>query len=214
MKAILRACVIVGVGLAGAVYLAGRGPWFGEKQEQHERLDSAKVLVIRTPGGLLEVSTLVRNEQFAWSTKHTCALIDCSDLIQATISEIRLPVHYTYRIPLSETWILQANGSHYTLTVPNEQAKVPAAVDFSKMEMRTIKGWLSPSEKENRESLLRQLGPELARRATQQHYIDAQRVEARKTVAEFADKWMREQGTQKGLPVRVIFKDETKSGAP
>jgi hypothetical protein len=141
-------------------------------------------------------------------------LINCGDLLGTTVSEIRVPVHYTYRVPLSQTWTLNSDGARYTLIVPSEEPSVPVAMDFGKMEIRTDKTWFSPSVKENRENLLRQLGPELARRSMQQHYIDAQREEARKTVAEFADKWMKEQGKQKQLPVKVIFKDETKAGAP
>jgi hypothetical protein len=215
VTALLRASLLIGVIIAGTLYfLLGSGQWFSPKQAQRELIDPAKVVVIRTSGGLLEVSTLIRNEEFGWSTKHTCPMIDCGALLTATITEIRVPVHYTYRIPLSETWTLKPDGDHYELTVPSADPKVPAAVDFTKMEMRTSKGWLSPSAKENRETLLRQLGPELARRSTQQHYIDAQREDARKTVAEFAGKWMQEQGAQKKLPVKVIFKDESKTGAP
>lgn len=210
MAAILRACVLIGVIAAALYLLAGRGPWFSQKQEQSERIDPAKVIVIRTPGGLLEVSTLIRNEEFGWSTKHTCPLLDCGSLLKATITEIRVPVHYTYRVPLAESWTLRLNGADYELTVPNEQPAVPAAIDLTKLEMRTSKGWLSPDAKENRESLLRQLGPEFARRAKQPQYIDAQREQARRTVAEFARKWMVQQGLNPiaSHAIKVRFGDE------
>ena len=172
------------------------------------RLAKDEILVLRTPGGMLEASTLVKNEEFAWSTKHTCPIIDCGEFLKATISEIRIPVHYTYRIPLSEIWTLKSKGTHYELTVPMEEPKLPVAIDFTKMELKTNRGWLSPNTQGNRESLLRQLGPELARRSIQKHYIDAQRDEAQKTVVEFAGKWMKEQGLEKrrsDMPIKVVF---------
>jgi hypothetical protein len=203
--------------IIGALVVAGWisyevAQWNG--QAKVSRLDKAEIVVIRTPGGMLEISTLIKNEAFAWKTQHACPIVDCGKLLGATVSEIRVPVHYTYRIPLSETWMLKSDGAHYTLTVPSEEPSVPAAIDLTKMEIRTDSTWFSPNTKENRETLLRQLTPELTRRSTEQHYIDAQREDARKTVAEFAAKWMSEQGAQNKLPVKVIFKDETKAGVP
>lgn len=177
-------------------------------------LNADKILVLRTPGGMLEVSTLVKNEEFGWETKHACPLIDCGSLLGTTVTEIRVPVHYRYRIPLAATWTITPKGDHYELVVPNEEPALPPAVDFNKVEMRTQKGWLSPSTQKNREALLRQLGPELARRSTQQHYIDAQRSEARRTIAEFAAQWMKEQGLKESSAAKVIFKDETHAVAP
>lgn len=210
MAAILRACALMSVIAATVYLLAAGGPWFSKKQQKDERIDPAQVIVIRTPGGLLEVSTLVKNEEFGWSTKHTCPLLDCGSLLKATITEIRVPVHYTYRVPLAESWTLRLNGASYELTVPNEQPAVPAAIDLTKVEMRTSKGWLSPDAKENRETLLRQLGPELARRSKQPPYIDAQREQARRTVAEFAQKWMVQQGLNPiaSDAIKVRFADE------
>lgn len=181
---------------------------FSPNQTSVTRLDTDKILVLRTPGGMLEVSTLVKNEKFGWETKHSCPLINCGSLLGATVTEIRVPVHYRYRIPLAPNWTLTPKGNYYELIVPKEEPALPPAVDFSKMEMRTQKGWLSPSTQKNREALLRQLGPELARRATQGHYIDAQREQASKTVVEFAGKWMNEQGAEKShksLPIKVTF---------
>lgn len=198
-----------------AIVVAG---WWsaGQSDRAVTRLDPAQVIVLRTPGGMLEVSTLVRNEEFGWKTSYECPLFDCSQFIQPTISEVRLPVHYTYRVPLAESWTLTPRDGHYELRVPLEQPLLPPAVDFSRMEIRTSKSWLSPGTQENREMLLKRLGPELSRRAAQPHYIDAQRDSARKTVVEFAQKWMREQG-RAGAPVkdqiRVIFTPASSAGS-
>jgi hypothetical protein len=205
----LKPLVFSVVALLACILVYGGVSCTGESRVTHLAKD--EIRVIRTPGGMLEVSTLIRNEEFGWSSQHTCPLIDCGALFKPTVTEIRLPVHYTYRIPLAQSWTLRSKETYYELTVPREEPQVPAAPDFTKMEMRTSKGWLSPSAMNNRESLVRQLGPELARRATQQHYIDAQREDARKTVLEFASKWMKEQSVEsnpKSLPIRVIFSGE------
>ena len=181
------------------------------KESPTVQLVTDEFLVIRTPGGMLEVSTLIKNEEFGWSTKYNCPLISCDAFLKPTISHIRAPVHYTYRLPLDEKWTLTRRGAFYELTVPPEQPKLPPAVEFAKMQIRTVRGWLSPSTQGNREVLLRQLGAELEKRSTQESYLAAQRVEARKTVAEFAHKWMGEQGVAKklnGLPLKVTFKGE------
>ena len=182
------------------------------KDGKEMRLALDEVVILRTPGGMLEVSTLVRNEEFGWKSSYQCPLFDCSWLLQATISQIRLPVHYTYRIPLSETWSLKVKGEYLELVVPREEVKLPAAADFAKMDIKTERGWLSPSVQENREHLLKELTPELNRRGAQRAYIEAQRAEGSKTVAEFARRWMVEQAVEKAkanVPIKVIFRDRS-----
>jgi hypothetical protein len=181
------------------------------------QLDGDQILIVRTPGGMLEVTTLIKNEDFAWRSQYECPFVSCAWLLKPTISEIRIPVHYTYRVPLAESWSIVRKRTHYELTVPPEQPTKPAAMDFTKMQLKTDRGWLSPSTQANREMLLRQLGPELERRSTLQSYVAAQRPKARQTVSEFAQKWMREQGVDKklnGLPVKVLFKGESTSPEP
>lgn len=182
-------------------------------QQEHAlpRLAKDEIIVLRTPGGLLEVTTLIRNEEFRWSTKHTCPIINCEDLFGPTNSEVRVPVHYTYRIPLATEWSLRSMNDHFELAVPMPVPKLPAAIDVNKLEIRTDKGWFSPNKTDHRESVVRNLGPEFDRRAKQKNYLDAQREDARKTVAEFAQKWMLAQGVAeklRGYPIRVIFPDD------
>ena len=57
----------------------------------------------------------------------------------------------------------------------------------------------------NRELLLRNIGPELARRGTDPSYLQAQRPLAEKTVAEFARQWMLQQRKGSDLPIQVTF---------
>lgn len=169
-------------------------------------LDPARVVVVRTPGGLLELATLRKVEEFGWQVAHTCPLIDCGELFGRTTSAVRVTAHYTYRIPLAPEWTLRPAGDHYELTVPPPAPSLPVAFDTSRMEIRTEKdSWLSPAAGPNREAVVRHLGDELARRAWRPEYLQKVQPAAAATVAEFAAKWMREQGQPLRHPVRVRF---------
>ena len=169
-------------------------------------LDPARVRIVRTPGGLLEVATLKKVEAFGWQVAHQCPLIDCTELLGKTTSEIKVTAHYTYRIPLQERWTLRWNAGHYELVVPPMEAKLPVAFDTSGMQIRTEKGgWLSPAAGPNREAVVRQLGGELARRAEREDYKRLLQDQAAATVAEFAQRWMSEQMQPAQHPIKVTF---------
>lgn len=202
--------VIVGLiilALTLAMYFSGK------KENLLPILAMDEIVILRTPGGMLEVTTLVRNEEFRWSTKHTCPLIDCGSLFGATVSEVRVPVHYTYRIPLAAEWSLKFKGSYFELLVPQVEPKLPTAVDVSKLEIRSNGTWFSPNSAKHRESVVRNLGPDFDKRSKQKNYLDAQRADAKKTGVEFAQKWMMTQGVDpstRGYPIRVFFPDDAR----
>lgn len=194
--------------LAAAVValLAVAWSWRAVRDEAMAVLDPARIILLRTPGGFLEVGALEKTEEFGWSSRYTCPLVDCSALLTPTISSIRVRAHYVYRIPLAQEWTLRREGDHYQLTVPQPQLQAPVAFHTNDMQVRTTeRGWLSPPPAPNREAVIRHLGPELARRGTDPAYLAAQRPNAEKTVQEFARKWMMEQGKAAKLPVRVVF---------
>lgn len=177
-----------------------------QREEAVTRLDPAQVRILRTPGGMLEVATLERVEEFAWkSSWEGCQYLPCPDALKPTVSLLRVRVHYTYRIPLASEWKLVPRGGADEITVPPPQLKEPVAFSTSDLEFRTERGWFSPGTAENRERLLRELGPELARRGRQSAYADAYRGQAERTVQEFARKWMTEQKLRVDRPLRVTF---------
>jgi hypothetical protein len=183
--------------------------WFGwgVREQAVTVLDPAKVRIVRTPGGLLEVATLQKVEEFGWQVAHTCPPLDCGDLLGKTTSEIKVTAHYTYRIPLEAQWALRPAKDHYELVVPPLEAKLPVAFDTAAMQIRTEKGgWFSPDAGPNREAVVRHLGGELARRAQNPDYQRLAEQSAAATVAEFAHKWMAEQMQPTQLPIRVTFK--------
>ncbi|HEY0826232.1 MAG TPA: hypothetical protein VGD76_20765 [Ramlibacter sp.] len=194
--------------LAAAVLATAGTAWFTRtpREEAVAVLDPARIVLLRTPGGFLEVGALEKVEEFGWSTRYTCPFIDCPQLLAPTISHIRVRARFVYRIPLAAEWKLVPRAGHYELTVPEPQLQVPVGFHTQDMQIQTTeRGWLSPPAAPNREAVVRHLGPELARRGAEPAYLQAQRANAQKTVAEFARKWMLEQGAKPSLPVKVTF---------
>jgi hypothetical protein len=173
-------------------------------EERVEILDPARVEMIRTPGGLLEVSAMEKVEEFGWHTSWECPLVDCSKLPK-TFSKVRVKAHYIYQIPLAAEWRLEPAGDHYNLKVPALQLRRPVAFDTATMEIETTRGVFSPAAAPNRENAIRHIGPELAQRGEAATYKDAQQRPAEKTVREFAQKWMIEQGKKPTRRITVLF---------
>jgi PAS domain S-box-containing protein len=162
--------------------------------------------VLRTPGGFLEAAAMEKVEEFGWSSRYTCPLVDCPNLLKPTISRVRVRAHFVYRVPLAPEWTLSLAGDHYALLVPQPQLQLPVAFHTDDMQILTTEtSWLSPPVAPNREALIRQLGPELARRGAEAAYVQAQRPAAEKTIQEFARKWMLQQGHPTDLPIQVQF---------
>jgi hypothetical protein len=173
-------------------------------QERVELLDPARVQMIRTPGGLLEVSAMEKTEEFGWRTSWDCPLVDCSGLPK-TVSRVRVKAHYVYQIPLAAEWRMELQGDQYQLKVPALQLRRPVAFDTATMQIETQAGVFSPAAAPNRENAIRHIGPELAQRGAGDAYLNAQREAAEKTVREFAQKWMMEQGRKPARPITVTF---------
>jgi hypothetical protein len=198
--------VLAGIAIAAAVaaWMQLGSPW-GARGQKQEVLDPARIELIRTPGGFLQVGSLAKVEEFGWRTSWECPLVDCSQLPR-TVSRIRVKAHYVYRIPLAAQWRLVPEGDHYRLTVPPVQLQRPVAFDTGSLEIVTTEqSVFSPAAAPNRENTVRHLGPELAQRGASDAYLDAQRADAEQTVREFARKWMLEQGKNSNRRIEVVF---------
>ena len=199
------------IAAAGILAVAVLGGWqqlakVGTTSERRvETLDPARIELIRTPGGVLQVSEMAKAEEFGWQTAWECPFVDCGGLPR-TVSKIRVNAHYVYRIPLAAEWRLEPDGDHYRLTVPPLQLQAPVGFDTRRMEIVTTeRSVFSPAVEPNREKALRHLGPELAQRGASPAYLEAQQRNAEETVREFARKWMLEQGRTPTRPIRVVF---------
>ena len=180
--------------------------WHDRKEQSQQVLDPARVVLLRTPGGLLEVGSLEKAEEFGWKSSWDCGPVaDCGKLFGTTVSRVRVRARYTYRIPLADEWRLERDGAQWRLQVPQVQLATPVPFHTGDVEINTTSGWLSPPAGPNRDLLLKNIGPELARRGVEPAYLQAQQPLAEKTVAEFARRWMLEQRKGSDLPIHVTF---------
>jgi hypothetical protein len=173
-----------------------------------EHLVGDKYKVVRTPGGMLEVSTLRKQETLAWQTSWTCPLGVCNSLPKS-LSQISAEAHYTYRVSLAEYWVLEKISDQplrYRLKAPKLEPKLPVAVSLSSIRESKSGELISPSgpDLQKMQSYLEQ---ELEKRAMNSTYIKVQSNAAAKTIEEFARKWMSDDGQKISdkADIEVVF---------
>lgn len=169
----------------------------------------AEVVVLRTPGGLLEVSRISTTEVLDTTLRHEVLGVG----IGTTLPRIRVPVVYRYHIELEPEWrVVRADGV-FTVVAPMVKPSLPVAVDFSGMQKDVAGTWilLPFTSTDDLNTLERGITVALAEKAASRDYLDRQRADARETVREFARKWLVEQTRWKSAKyedIRVLFSDE------
>jgi hypothetical protein len=191
--------------LAGVVALVG---WFTYDRffSRWPVIDPSVVasglpVVMRSPGGLLEIATVTIYERFKRIDKMEFWGIP----LGSTVSTIQVPVTYRYHIEMAKEWPIYINGKTAVVRTPDVRPSIPAAIDTSKMEKYTENGWARFNKDENLDVLERSITPELATRANnpaiRQLAIDA----GRQTVREFVTNWLlKEQGWKRDAESEVV----------
>ena len=201
--------------LAGMLALAGwfaYDGWFGPAAERRGGASGVPV-VMRTPGGLLEIATVTVHERFKREdTRHFWGIP-----LGTTVSIIQVPVVYRYHIPLAREWPIRIHGKTAVVHAAEVQPSLPPAIDTARMEKYTSNGWARFNKDENLQLLERSITPELGSRANdpaiRRLAIDA----GRQTVREFVTTWLlKEQGWQRdsAYQVRVLFPGEQEPSRP
>ncbi len=165
------------------------------------------VVVFRTPGGMLELSTARVDEVFDGTVPHKILGVD----FDPTITQIRVPAFYTYRVPLAAEWTALRKGDQFVVVAPRLEPLLPVAVDLGKIEKYASGTWSLLTGTTALERTEREITDRLARKALSPMYLDMQRGSARRTLAEFVRRWLVEQDRWKdmrGLRLRVLFADE------
>jgi hypothetical protein len=205
-----RSLLLLEVGLlagaAVAVAILKFGPGLGNEVRTGI---SDEVMVMRTRGGLLEVSRIHATESFDTRFVHTLLGIPFGE----TVPRIRVPVVYRYHIELAPEWQVRREGAVFTVVAPPVQPSLPVAVDFGRLEKHVSGTWvLLPFTGDDAlDDLERTLTRALAKRAVMPAYLQLQREAARKTVTEFVEKWLVTQAqwqTASQPQIRVLFADE------
>ena len=201
---------IGGLWLVVLLAIAG-GAWYLSPQQ------SAKVettvmanevpVVMRTPGGLLEVATVKAHERFNRSdTKEFWGIF-----LGTTVSHIQVPVHYRYHIELAPEWTVIIKGKTCIVVAPPIKPSLPVAFDTTFLEKYTENGWARINKHENLAALERSMTPELAKRAAAPGYLQLATEPARQTVKEFVTKWLVKEQQWKRNPdynVKVVFQGD------
>ncbi len=183
-------------------------PWTRTAGDTHSGPGN-EILVMRTRGGLLEVSTIRATEQFDKKFVYTVLGLAVGE----TVPHIRVPAVYRYHIELAPEWAIIRTGDVFTVVTPPVKPSLPVAVDLAHMQKDVGGTWiLIPfNERADLESLERDITATLAAKADSPAYRQLQREAARKTVTEFVKKWLVTQArwqTESTSTIRVLFPDE------
>ncbi|MBI5862221.1 MAG: hypothetical protein HZB64_08600 [Rhodocyclales bacterium] len=165
-------------------------------------------IVMRTKGGLLEVSTITATELFQTKTTHTALGLD----VGKTITQIRVPATYRYHIELAPKWRFEQKGDSFIVIAPPVKPSLPVAIDTTKFEVEAHGVWSLITGPEAKERLLKGITPTLAEYAASKKYVELQRSYARETISEFVRKWVVSQekwSKTSNLQIRVFFADES-----
>jgi hypothetical protein len=168
---------------------------------------SGMPVVMRTPGGLLEVSNVRIVERFEAATDHTILGVP----VGRTIAMIQVPAVYRYHIELAPEWRMRLDDKTLIVVAPPVKPSLPVAIDTARLEGFSAGAWSLVTG----DRLLRQLQMSITARldakASSAELVGFQRETARKTVTEFVDKWVLDQPRWKSSPkpaARVFFADE------
>lgn len=181
-------------------------PWRGDAAARTAH-DSGERMVMRTAGGVLEVSTVNAVERFDATVPHSVLGVRLGQ----TIASVRVPAVYRYHVPLASEWTLRRVGSTLVVIAPPVQPSLPVAIDSARIESFSAGLWAPLTGPDAIAALQRSITERLAQKAGSAELILLQREPARRTVTEFVRKWVLEQPRWKdAAPPRVLvfFEDE------
>ena len=158
-------------------------------------------VVMRTPGGLLEVSTVTAEERFDSTTTHTVLGVP----VGKTVAQVRVPAVYRYHISLAKDWTFRSTGNALVVIAPPVRPSLPVAIDTAKLESFASGIWSPITGDEAVSSLQRSITTTLAMKAPTPDLIKLQREAARQTVTEFVQKWVVQQPRWNGTKAPAIF---------
>jgi len=201
--------LLIAAGLAIAVFIAWNiGAYFGNANQVKSVVTIGRPIIMRTPGGLLEVASLNINERLE--------LVDPKKMfglnLGETISQIDVPSTYRYHIELKPEWKMEIRGKTCFVISPLIKASLPVAIDTEQMQKRTKSGWARFNKKKNLANLEKSISSMLEEKASSDGNMQLVLEPARKTVSEFVSKWLiKEQqwGLDPEHQVKVTFADES-----
>ena len=180
--------------------------WFAPAAVQTTHV-TQDMVVMRTTGGLLEVSTIAAEERFDSTTDHTVLGVP----VGKTVAQIRVPTVYRYHLPLAKEWDFRISGGTLIVVAPSVRPSLPVAIDTGKRASFSSGIWSPITGAAAVDALQRSITRKLAEKAASPQLLLLQREVARQTVSEFVQKWVIDQPRWKGRKpptVFVFFEDE------
>jgi hypothetical protein len=186
----------------------------GERTLRQWSASIDQVEVVRTKGGLLQVSTVRSPEHFSATKPHNILGFD----LGATTTNIRVPATYHYHIDLAPEWKVRVRPDRSIVVVaPPVKPTLPVAINTSQLERQAQGRWSLITGTAELDGLQKTITETLGRKASSPSYINYQREAARQTVLEFVQKWLITQEKWKdvrGSAIKVYFADEAISSLP
>jgi hypothetical protein len=168
-----------------------------------------RIEVIRTKGGLLQVSTLKAPEMFQATKDHRFFGVS----IGKTTTHIQVPAFYHYHIELAPEWKVTVRDNMFIVVAPKVKPTLPIAVDMARLQGFSSGSWSILTGQKELDILQRSITKTLETKASTPSYINIQREVARKTVEEFVEKWLINQGKweskKSNNAIKVFFEDES-----
>ena len=165
------------------------------------------MVVMQTPGGLLEVSTITAEERFDSTIDHTVLGVS----LGKTVAQVKVPAVYRYHIPLAKDWDFRISGSALVVVAPSVRPSLPVAIDTGKLASFSSGRWSPITGTAAVAALQKSITLQLADKSVSPQLLLLQREVARQTVSEFVQKWVIDQPRWKNVKpptVFVFFEDE------
>ena len=143
-------------------------------------------IVLRTPGGLLEVARIKAYERFTRSDSKTWGPFD----LGTTVSEIEVPALFRYQIEMAKQWPMACDEKRCIVHAGEPQPALPAGIYTDEVKKRTANGWARFNRDENMAALERSVAAQLGARANSERNRAAARNAGRQTVREFVKTWV------------------------
>lgn len=209
MKAIIALTTALLASVAVIAFLVLRNP--GDAPRVEKAQSGSEMVVMRTNGGLLEVSMITSEERFDSTTNHTILGVN----VGKTVAQIRVPAVYRYHVSLAKEWNMRSTDEALIIIAPTVKPSLPVAIDTAKLEGFSSGVWSQITGSAAIASLQKSITASLEEKAATPQLMLLQREAARNTVAEFVQKWVVEQPRWIGKRppvVLVFFADEPLGG--
>ena len=153
------------------------------------RVTAGLPVVMPTPGGRLEISSVTVYERFTHENVKTLLGVELH-VLGKTVSHLQLKTVYRYHIEMAKQWPIERRGEQWIVRAGEVQPTLPVGFDTRDLEHYTREGWARFDRQESLVELLRGMSGELEKRAASPAYRQLAREAGRKTVAEFVRNWL------------------------